>query len=512
MAKSDLVFHTALELAEMLRNGEITSTEITQAVLDRIAEVDPKIHAFLYVDEEGALATAREVDEARAAGEELHPLAGVPIALKDNVVTRGVPTTAASKILEGWIPPYDAAIITRIKAAKLPIVGKTNMDEFAMGSSTEHSAFGPTHNPWDLERIPGGSGGGSAAAVGAFLVPLAIGSDTGGSIRQPAAMTGTVGVKPTYGAVSRQGIIALASSLDQAGPVARTVADAAALQDVIGGFDDQDAVSLDQEWPSMEEAALAPAKEGAKPLAGMKFGIVKQFAGDAYEDGVVESFNDTIKYLEEQGAERVELDLPTLGIALDAYYVIMPAEASSNLAKFDGVRYGLRVEPTDGPQNSSRLIATTRGAGFGTEVKRRIILGTRMLSKGYYDKYFVHSMRIRTLLQREIEAAFEKVDVIVSPTSPTTAFKFGEKLDDPELMYLSDITTTPANLGGMPALSVPCGISNGLPVGFQVMAPARRDDVMYRVAAVVEAKEDVAHKNPLIGADVTGVAAKGEEA
>ncbi|MDO5035247.1 MAG: Asp-tRNA(Asn)/Glu-tRNA(Gln) amidotransferase subunit GatA [Actinomycetaceae bacterium] len=507
---SDLVFKTALELARMLRDGEVTSVELTRAVLDRIAEVDPQVHAFLFVDEEGALATAREVDEARAAGEELHPLAGVPIALKDNVVTRGVPTTAASKMLEGWIPPYDATITQKIKAAKLPIVGKTNMDEFAMGSSTEHSAFGPTHNPWDLERIPGGSGGGSAAAVGAFMVPLAIGSDTGGSIRQPAAVTGTVGVKPTYGAVSRQGIIALASSLDQAGPVARTVADAAALQDLIAGFDYQDAVSLDEEWPSMEEAAKATASAGDKPLAGMKVGVVKQLTGDAYEDGVTASFEETLEYLKERGAEIVELDLPTLDIALDAYYVIMPAEASSNLAKYDGVRFGLREEPKEGAVTSNRLIAASRGAGFGSEVKRRIILGTRMLSKGFFDKYFVQSMRVRTLLKNEVEAAFEEVDVIVSPTSPTTAFKFGEKLDDPKLMYLSDVATTPANLVGMPAMSVPSGLSHGLPVGFQVMAPVRGDAVMYRVAAVVEAKEDVVNKNPNFGAGAAGVS--GEEA
>ncbi|MDU5232117.1 Asp-tRNA(Asn)/Glu-tRNA(Gln) amidotransferase subunit GatA [Actinomyces sp.] len=509
MAKSDLVFRSALELAQMLREGEVSSVEVTRAMLDRIAEVDPVVNAFLFVDEEGALKTAREVDEARADGEQLHPLAGVPIALKDNVVTRGVPTTAASRMLEGWVPPYDATIVEKIKAAKLPIVGKTNMDEFAMGSSTEHSAFGPTHNPWDLERIPGGSGGGSAAAVAAFMVPLAIGSDTGGSIRQPAAMTGTVGVKPTYGAVSRQGIIALGSSLDQAGPVARTVADAAALQDVIDGFDDRDAVSLDYAWPSMEEAALAPARAGDRPLEGVKLGVVKQLSGDAYEDDVVASFESTLEFLKGKGAQVVELDLPLLGIALDAYYVIMPAEASSNLAKFDGVRYGLRAEP-EPPVTSERLIAASRGEGFGSEVKRRIIFGTRMLSKGFFDKYFVQAMRVRTLLQEELVEAFESVDVIVSPTSPTTAFKLGEKMDDPTLMYLSDITTTPANLGGMPAMSVPSGVAHGLPVGFQVTGPVRGDDVMYRVAAVVESQEDVAHKNPMIEG-VDGAAHEGED-
>lgn len=489
---SNLVFSSALELADQLQKGEITSVELTQACLDRIEEMEPTIHAFLHIDSEGALATAREVDEARKAGEKLHPLAGVPIALKDNIVTRGMVTTCASKILENWIPPYDATVVKKIKEAKLPIIGKTNMDEFAMGSSTEFSAFGPTRNPWDTERIPGGSGGGSAAAVSAFMVPLALGSDTGGSIRQPGAVTGTVGVKPTYGAVSRYGIVAMASSLDQVGPVARTVADAGALQDLIGGHDDHDATSLPQDWASMKDAAL----ESDKGLSGMKLGVVNQLNGEGYEPGVVEKFQETLEFLKEQGAEIVEIDAPNLEHALTAYYVIMPAEASSNLARFDGVRYGLRVEPKEGPVTSDRMMSATRAAGFGPEVKRRVLFGTHVLSAGYYDAYYGTAQKIRTLVQSDLNKAFEKADVLVSPATPTTAFKFGEKTNDVMSMYLNDIATIPANMSGIPAMSVPCGLADGLPVGFQVLAPARGDDVMYRVAGVVEKKEDVVAENP----------------
>ncbi|MDI9587632.1 MAG: Asp-tRNA(Asn)/Glu-tRNA(Gln) amidotransferase subunit GatA [Gleimia sp.] len=510
--KSDVVFSSALELAEKLRSGELTSEELTRAFLDRISEVDSQINAFLFVDEDGALETAREVDAARKAGEDLHPLAGVPIAIKDNIVTRGVPTTAASKILEGWLPPYDATVIRKIKDAKLPIIGKTNMDEFAMGSSTEYSAFGPTHNPWDPERIPGGSGGGSAAAVAAFMVPFALGSDTGGSIRQPGAVTGTVGVKPTYGAVSRYGAIALASSMDQVGPVARTVADAAALQDLIAGYDAEDPASLPHEWTSMLDAvesfkpqsapsqqsgdlAAVPEDESAD-LTGLKVGVVKQLAGDGYEPGVFEQFQRALEHLKFHGAEIVEVDVPNFDHALAAYYVIMPAEASSNLARFDGIRFGARVEPKEGPITSERLISATRGACFGEEVKRRIIFGTHILSSGNFEKYFVGAQKIRTLVMRDFDSAFEKVDVLVSPTSATTAFKFGDHALNPTQMYLNDIATIPANLAGVPAMSVPCGLSNGLPVGFQVIAPARGDDVMYRVARAVEIYEDVVGLNP----------------
>lgn len=490
---SRLLFCSATELAQKLAAGELTSVELTTACLDRIEALNDRLNAFLLIDREGALATARAVDQARARGEKLHPLAGVPIAIKDNIVTRGMETTCASKILEGWKPPYDATVIEKIKAAKLPIVGKTNMDEFAMGSSTEHSAFGATKNPWDESRIPGGSGGGSAAAVAAYLVPLALGSDTGGSIRQPGAVTGTVGVKPTYGAVSRYGLIAMASSLDQIGPVTRTVEDAAALQDLIGGYDPLDSTSLPEGvGPLTEVAQLAAAED----LTGVRVGVVKQLQGEGYEAGVQAAFDAAVQQLRERGAEVVEVDCPHFDYALAAYYLIMPAEVSSNLARFDGMRYGLRVEPSEGPVTAERVMAATRGAGFGDEVKRRIILGTHVLSAGYFDAYYGSAQKVRTLVQRDFEAAFAQADVLISPTAPTVAFEFGSKMDDVLAMYLNDIATIPANLAGVPALSVPCGLSEGLPVGFQVIAPAREDARMYRVAKFVEAGSSVASQCP----------------
>lgn len=481
---SELLTKTALQLADMMAAGEITSVELTRASLDRIKAHNPTIIAFLHVDEEGALATAREVDEKRAAGEKLGRLAGIPIAIKDNLVIRGMPTTCGSKMLEGWLPPYDATVITKIKNAGMPIVGKTNMDEFAMGSSTEFSAYGSTKNPWDTERIPGGSGGGSAAAVSAFMVPLALGSDTGGSIRQPGSVTGTVGVKPTYGAVSRYGLIAMASSLDQVGPVARTVADAAALQEVISGHDELDSTSLDVEVPAFEDIV---AQVGADRVKGLKIGIVEQLSADGFEPGVKAEFEATVKRLEDAGAEVVNVSLPSFEYALSAYYLIMPAEVSSNMARFDGMRFGLRAEPETGPVTAERVMAESRGQGFGAEVKRRIILGTHVLSSGNYDAYYGAAQKVRTLVQRDLDEAFSKVDVLVTPTAPTTAFKFGEKIDDPMAMYLNDLATIPANLAGTPGLSVPCGLSEGLPVGFQILAPAYRDDLMYEVAAAVEA-------------------------
>ncbi|WP_454086325.1 Asp-tRNA(Asn)/Glu-tRNA(Gln) amidotransferase subunit GatA [Georgenia sp. Marseille-Q6866] len=478
---SELTTATAAELAERLRAKEVSSVEVTQAHLDRISEVDGAVHAFLHVNGEEALATARDVDERRARGEELHPLAGVPIAVKDVVVTKGQPTTAASKMLEGWIPPYDATIVERLRAAGLPILGKTNLDEFAMGSSTEHSAYGPTRNPWDLERIPGGSGGGSAAAVAAFQAPLAIGTDTGGSIRQPAAVTGSVGVKPTYGGVSRYGLIALASSLDQAGPVSRTVLDSALLHELIGGHDPRDSTSLPDPVGDLVAAA------SAQDLRGLRVGVVRELGGEGYQAGVEASFTAALDLLREAGAEIVEVSCPSFASALAAYYLILPAEASSNLAKFDGMRFGLRVEPTEGPLTAERVMAATRGAGFGDEVKRRIILGTHALSAGYFDAYYGSAQQVRTLIQRDFAAAFEQADVLVSPTTPTTAFRFGEKLDDPLAMYLNDVATIPANLAGVPGISVPSGLSDdGLPVGFQALAPAREDARLYRVGAVLE--------------------------
>jgi len=493
---ADLTRASAADLAARIAAGEVSSVEVTGAHLDRIAAVDGAVNAFLHVDAEGALATAAEVDRRRAAGEQLAELAGVPIAVKDVVVTKGLPTTAGSKILEGWIPPYDATLVERLKAAGLPILGKTNMDEFAMGSSTEHSAYGNTSNPWDLTRIPGGSGGGSAAAVAAFEAPLAIGTDTGGSIRQPGAVTGTVGVKPTYGGVSRYGLIAMASSLDQAGPVTRTVLDSALLHELIGGHDPRDATSLAEPVGSLAAAARAGA---AGDLSGVRVGVITELGGEGYQDGVSARFAESIELLRGAGAEIVEVSCPSFDYALAAYYLIMPAEASSNLAKFDGMRFGLRVEPTEGLVTAERVMGATRGAGFGDEVKRRIILGTYALSAGYYDAYYGSAQQVRTLIQRDFDAAFAQADVLVSPTAPTTAFPLGAKLDDPLAMYLNDVATIPANLAGVPGLSLPNGLAeDGLPTGFQVLAPARADDRVYRVGAALEALLEASWGGPLL--------------
>ena len=444
------------------------------------------MHAFLHVDHEGALAAARAVDERRAAGEVLGPLAGVPLAMKDVVVTKGVPTTAGSKILEGWTPPYDATIAQRIKDAGIVMLGKTNMDEFAMGSSTENSAYGPTHNPWDLSRIPGGSGGGSAAALAAYEAPLAIGTDTGGSIRQPASVTGTVGAKPTYGGVSRYGLVALASSLDQAGPCARTVLDAALLHEVIGGHDPCDSTSIARPAPKVVAAAL----EGASgDLSDVRVGVVRELGladPSGYQPGVLASFEAAVDTLRGLGAEVVEVSCPHFEYALAAYYLILPSECSSNLARFDSVRYGLRVGD-DGTNSLEDVMSLTREAGFGAEVKRRIIIGTYALSSGYYDAYYGQAQKVRTLIARDFAAAFEKADVLVSPTSPFVAFGIGERVDDPMAMYVNDLCTLPASLAGTPAISVPCGLSEGLPVGLQIMAPALADERCYRVAAAFEA-------------------------
>lgn len=482
---TDLTRLSAADLAAKLSAGEVSSVEATQAHLDRIAAVDGDVHAFLHVSTT-AIDAARAIDERRAAGEQLHELAGVPIAVKDVLVTTDMPSTSGSKILEGYMSPFDATVVERARAAGLIAIGKTNMDEFAMGSSTEHSAYGPTHNPWDLDRIPGGSGGGSAAAVAAFEAPLALGSDTGGSIRQPAHVTGTVGVKPTYGAVSRYGSIALASSLDQVGPVTRTVLDAGLLHDVIGGHDHRDSTSIPQDWTSM----AAAAREGARGdvLKGLRVGVVKQFSGEGFQSGVEANFADTLATMVAAGAEIVEIDAPHFEYAVAAYYLILPAEASSNLAKYDSVRFGLRVNPAGGGTVES-VMSASREAGFGPEVKRRIILGTYALSSGYYDAYYGSAQKVRTLIQRDFAAAFDKVDVIVSPAAPTTAFKLGERVNDPLAMYLNDITTIPANLAGIPGISVPMGLApeDGLPTGLQIMAPARADDVLYRVGAAVEA-------------------------
>jgi aspartyl-tRNA(Asn)/glutamyl-tRNA(Gln) amidotransferase subunit A len=477
---------TAVEQLELLRSGKITSVELTQAHLDRISEVDGVVHAFLHVNVEGALATAAEVDRKRAAGEALPALAGLPIAVKDNLTTIDEPTTAGSKILEGWVPPYDSTVVSKLRAEMMPILGKTNLDEFAMGSTTQFSAYGPTANPWSTDRIPGGSGGGSAAAVGAFMAPLAIGSDTGGSIRYPAAMTGTVGTKPTYGAVSRYGLIALGSSLDQIGPVARNVQDAALLHDVIAGHDERDSTSLPEDLGSM----VAAASNGS--LAGIKVGVIKELSGEGFQAGISARFQESLELLKAAGAEIVEVSCPSFQYAIAAYYLILPAEASSNLAKFDSVRFGMRVTPEGNP-TIERVMAATREAGFGPEVKRRIILGTYALSSGYYDDYYGSAQKVRTLIQRDFDAAFAVADVLVSPTAPTTAFKLGEKIEDPLAMYLNDIATIPANLAGIPGLSLPNGLADEdqLPSSIQLLAPAREDKRLYSVGSVLEK----AHEN-----------------
>jgi aspartyl-tRNA(Asn)/glutamyl-tRNA(Gln) amidotransferase subunit A len=472
---------TAAELSAKLASREVSSVEVTQAHLDRIAAVDGDVHAFLHINAE-AIDTAALIDAQRAAGEPLGELAGVPIAIKDVLCTVGMPSTAGSRILEGWIPPYDATPVAKLKAAGLVPLGKTNMDEFAMGSSTEHSAYGPTKNPWDLERIPGGSGGGSAAAVAAFEAPLALGSDTGGSIRQPAAVTGSVGVKPTYGGVSRYGAIALASSLDQVGPVTRSVLDAALLHDVIGGHDPRDSTSLTDVWPSFAAAAREGAR--AESLKGLRVGVVKELDQPGFQQGVSDRFHEALELLTSAGAEIVEVSAPHFEYAVAAYYVILPAEASSNLAKFDSVRFGMRAAVSG---TVEEVMAATREAGFGAEVKRRVILGTYALSAGYYDAYYGSAQKVRTLIQRDFAAAFDQADVLVSPSAPTTAFRLGEKLNDPLAMYLNDVTTIPANLAGVPGMGLPMGLAeDGLPVGFQIMAPAREDARLYRLGATLE--------------------------
>ncbi|MQA14159.1 MAG: Asp-tRNA(Asn)/Glu-tRNA(Gln) amidotransferase subunit GatA [Pseudonocardiaceae bacterium] len=490
---------TAAELARAIHAREVTSVEVTRAHLDRIAAVDGAVHAFLHVDAEGALAAAARVDAALDAGRApVSPLAGVPLALKDVFTTVDMPTTCGSRMLRGWRPPYDATVVSRLRDAGVVILGKTNMDEFAMGSSTENSAYGPTRNPWQLDRVPGGSGGGSSASLAAFEAPLAIGTDTGGSIRQPGAVTGTVGVKPTYGGASRYGLVAFSSSLDQGGPCARTVLDAALLHEVIGGHDSMDSTSIDAPVPPV----VAAARQGATgDLAGLRVGVVSQFSGEGYQPGVLRAFDTAVAQLRALGAEVVEVSCPSFDYALPAYYLIAPSECSSNLARFDGMRYGLR-DGDDGTRSAAEVMALTREKGFGAEVKRRIMIGTYALSSGYYDAYYGQAQKVRTLIRRDFEAAFERVDVLVSPTTPTTAFPLGERVDDPMAMYLADLCTVPANLAGNAALSVPCGRSDddGLPVGLQVMSPTLADDRGYRVAAAYEAARDAAEGETLIHA------------
>lgn len=490
---TELTRMTAAELGAAMSRGEASAVDVTRAHLDRLAQVEPSTHAFLHLDEEGALEAARAVDDARAAGRELGPLAGVPLALKDLFTTKGAPTTCGSRLLEGWRPPYDATVTRRLRDAGVVILGKTNMDEFAMGSSTENSAYGPSHNPWALDRIPGGSSGGSAAAVAGFETPLAVGTDTGGSIRQPAAVCGIVGAKPTYGTVSRYGMVAFSSSLDQAGPLARTTLDAALLHEALAGHDPSDSTSIDRPVPPVAEAARQA------DVSGLRVGVVGELSGEGYQPGVRQRFQETVELLESLGAKVVEVSCPHFAHALSAYYLIAPSECSSNLARFDAMRYGLRVGD-DGEASAEDVMTRTRGEGFGSEVKRRVILGTYALSSGYYDAYYGQAQKVRTLVTRDFEAAFEHVDALVSPTTPMTAFRIGERVDDPMAMYLADLATAPANLAGGGALSLPCGLSpdDGLPVGVQIMAPTLADDRLYRVAGALEAANTGRWGGPLL--------------
>jgi aspartyl-tRNA(Asn)/glutamyl-tRNA(Gln) amidotransferase subunit A len=496
---SELTRMTAAELSKALSNGDTTATEVTQAHLDQIAAVDGKVHAFLHVAADKALEQARQIDDERRQGTVRSPLAGVPIAVKDVFTTTGMPTTCGSRILEGWHPPYDATITSRLKQAGAIILGKTNMDEFAMGSSTENSAYGVTHNPWDLDKIPGGSSGGSAAAVAAYEAPLAIGTDTGGSIRQPAAVCGIVGTKPTYGGSSRYGVVAFASSLDTPGPFGRTVLDTALLHEVMSGYDPMDSTSIDAPVPPV----VAAAREA--DVSGMRIGVVTDLSGEGYQPGVLARFAEAVEQLESLGAKVTEVSCPHFKYALPAYYLIAPSECSSNLARFDAMRYGLRVGD-DGTRDAEEVMALTRAQGFGAEVKRRIILGTYALSSGYYDAYYGKAQQVRTLIIRDFDAAFGQVDVLVSPSTPTTAFRIGERADDPMAMYLADLCTIPSDLAGNAAISVPCGLADedGLPVGLQVMAPAMADDRLYRVAAAAEAAFTGRRGHPLL-ADAKGL-------
>src|SRR5580693_9484149 len=491
----DLTRMTAAELSAALTSKQVSATEVTRAHLDRIAAVDNRVRAFLHVAADSALAQAKEIDAKRKAGDNLGPLAGVPVAVKDLFATIGMPTTCGSRILEGWHPPYDATITKRLKQAGAIILGKTNMDEFAMGSSTENSAYGASRNPWDLDKIPGGSSGGSAAAVAAYEAPLAIGTDTGGSIRQPAAVCGIVGTKPTYGGSSRYGVVAFASSLDTPGPLARNVLDTALLHEVISGHDPCGSTSIDAPVPPV----VAAARQAE--VSGLRVGVVTELGGEGYQPGVLGRFTEAVELLESLGAKVTEVSCPHFTYALPAYYLIAPSECSSNLARFDGMRYGLRVGD-DGTRSAEEVMSLTRAAGFGPEVKRRIMLGTYALSSGYYDAYYGKALQVRTLICQDFDAAFEQVDVLVSPTTPTTAFPIGERADDPMAMYLADLCTIPSNLAGNAALSLPCGLASedGLPVGLQIMAPVLADDRVYRVAAAVEAALAQRRGGPLLDA------------
>lgn len=467
---------TIVEAGEKLRSGEMTAVDLYESVRDRAHMTEAQLHAYLTLDDEGARESAERADSELSSGQDRGPLHGIPVALKDNMCTRGLETTASSQILAGYHPPYDATVTTRLREGGAVLMGKTNLDEFAMGSSTENSAYGASFNPWDIGRVPGGSSGGSAAAVAAGSAMTALGSDTGGSIRQPASLTGIVGLKPTYGTVSRYGLIAFASSLDQIGPLSRSVTDAALTLETVWGHDPLDATSYSGAYPD-------PGASLGRGVDGLRIGVVKELSGDGYEPAVESSVASMIDQLKEAGADVVEVSLPTFEIALSAYYIIAPAECSANLARFDGIRYGHRADGA----TTEELMAKTRAEGFGPEVVRRVLLGTYALSAGYYDAFYGQAQKVRAGIQEDFGRAYTEVDVLVSPTSPTVAFKAGDRVDDPMAMYLSDICTIPSNLSGDPAISVPIGVDDqGLPIGFQVMAPSLGEEVMFRAAAEVE--------------------------
>jgi aspartyl-tRNA(Asn)/glutamyl-tRNA(Gln) amidotransferase subunit A len=485
---AELWEETGSRLASLIAAGEVSARQVTESVLGRIEFCEPKVRAYLTVTPDAARDAADRVDAAIASGEALGAVAGVPLALKDIICTKGITSTAGSKILQGYVPPYSATVAERLEAAGAPLVGKTNLDEFAMGSSTENSAYYPTHNPWDLERVPGGSSGGSAAAVAAGEAVWSLGTDTGGSIRQPASLCGVVGVKPTYGRVSRFGLIAFASSLDQAGPITRDVKDAAVILKAISGHDPRDSTSLSNSVPDY----VGTLSEG---IEGCRIGIVKEISDVGLEPGVKQKFQEAVLLLEKLGAEIGEVSLPSFNYGIDVYYLIAPAEASANLARYDGVRYGLRVDAPD----VTSMNSLTRAKGFGSEVKRRIMLGTYSLSAGYYDAFYLKAQKARTLIVRDFARAYEDFDLLISPTTPTTAFRLGEKLQDPLTMYLSDICTVPSPLAGTPAITVPCGLSpdDGLPVGLQFMARALDEQVMLQAAYAFEQELGFSDKPPI---------------
>jgi aspartyl-tRNA(Asn)/glutamyl-tRNA(Gln) amidotransferase subunit A len=475
------------ELHQQLISKERSCVEIVQESLDRIQALEPKLHSFLQVTNDRALEQAKQIDAKIAAGEEIGLLAGIPIAIKDNLCTQGVPTTCASKILQNFVPPYESTVTQKLIDAGAVMVGKTNLDEFAMGGSTETSAYAKTSNPWDISRVPGGSSGGSAAAVAGGECPISLGSDTGGSIRQPASFCGIVGMKPTYGLVSRYGLVAFASSLDQIGPFARSVEDAAILLNAIAGYDPKDSTSLKVDVPDYTQFLTTDLK-------GKKVGVIKETFGEGLDPEVEKSVNAAIDQLKALGAEVKEISCPRFRYGIAAYYIIAPSEASANLARYDGVKYGARIEDAE---NLMEMYTKTRSQGFGAEVKRRIMIGTYALSAGYYDAYYLKAQKVRTLIKQDFEKAFEEVDVLVSPTAPTTAFKLGDKSQDPLSMYLIDLMTIPVNLAGLPGMSVPCGFdSQGLPIGLQIIGNVLREDQVFQVAYAYEQATDWHTRSP----------------